>query len=199
MVAKLIGRSGRHTLWQVPTPGLVRLVDTVGPPIVADRTDIGSQTSSFLRSMLLSEGLYPTVAFAGMPAARPTLHSQQPQDHPPGRVLHETDALPDGAASATVQADRLSVALLAASFDPRWTAQVDGRPVRTQLIAPSLVGVPVTPGRHAVAFVYRPYPRYWALLLVGAVALALLVMVPRARRRRAAARRPPDGPQPPAA
>ena len=182
--AKLIGRSGRHTLWRVPMPGLVRVVDTVGPPIVADRTNLGAKTSSFLRSMLLSEGLYPTIAFGGLPAAPPTAPSQRPHDHPPGRVLRETDDLPDGSVSATVQANRPSVALLAGSFDPRWTVKVDGRAVRAQMIAPSLVGAPLTPGRHAVAFQYRPYPRYWELLLLGGLTLAALIMVPRLCRRR---------------
>src|SRR5207244_7167328 len=102
--------------------------------------------------------------------------------------LREVDALPDGAASAVMTATRPSVALLASSFDPRWTARLDGRPVPTQMVAPSLVGVPLTPGRHTVVFVYRPYPRYWALLLIGAVALAGLITVPEVRRRRAAAR-----------
>jgi hypothetical protein len=190
VVATMIERRGRHTLWRVPVPGLVRVVDTVGPPIVADRTNLGAETAPFLRSALLAEGLYPTVAFGGAPAAPPTASSQRPHDLPPGRTLHEADRLPDGAATATVRADRPSVALLAASFDPRWTARVDGRPVRTQMIAPSLVGAPLTPGRHTVAFAYRPYPRYWALLLIGALALAGLITVPRVRRRRAAARLP---------
>ncbi|MDP9342280.1 MAG: hypothetical protein M3Q23_09360 [Actinomycetota bacterium] len=189
VVATLIERRGRHTLWRVATTGFVRVVDTVGPPIVADRTNLGARAASFLRSTDLAEGLYPTVAFGGATAARPTASSRHPPSGPAGRVLHEVDALPDGFATATLQADRPSVALLAASFDPRWTARVDGRTVQTQMVAPSLVGAPVTPGRHTIAFVYRPYPLYWVLLAIGAAALAGLIMVPRARRRRVATHR----------
>ena len=58
------------------------------------------------------------------------------------------------------------------------------------MIAPSLVGAPLTPGRHTVAFVYRPYPGYWALLLIGGLGLAGLITGPRVRRRRAVAHPP---------
>jgi hypothetical protein len=196
VVATLIERRARHTLWRVPTSGFVRVVDTVGPPIVADRTNLGAEASPFLRSVLLAEGLYPTVAFGGAPAARPTASSEHPPDGPAGHVLSQVDALPEGSVTARLRAARRSVALLAGSFDPRWTARVDGRPVQTEMVAPSLVGAPLTPGRHTIAFVYRPYPLYWALLLIGALALAAMVTVPRVWRRRAAGSRREEEPPP---
>jgi len=197
--AKLIERRGRHTLWRVQTSGYLRVVDTVGPPIVADRTNLGARTWPFLRSSLLVQDLYPTVAFGSAQAARPTASAADPPPGPAGSVVHERDALPEGVVTATVEADRRSVALLSASFDPRWTATVDGAEVPSQMVAPSLVGVPVGSGRHAVALRYRPYPLYGILLAVGALTLAGLLILPRRLSRRMSRRAASAPPAPPAA
>ncbi len=60
--------------------------------------------------------------------------------------------------------------LLSVSYDPGWHAWVDGRPVRTEMLAPALVGVQLGPGEHHVVFRYvgfRWYPELWALGLAG--------------------------------
>ena len=95
-------------------------------------------------------------------------------------------ALRDGRFRATVHAERRAVVALKASYHPRWSVTVDGRPAETVMIAPSLIGVDVDEGDHEVLFRYRPYPSYGLLLLVGALSLASAAMVPRllARRRR---------------
>ena len=62
--------------------------------------------------------------------------------------------------------------LFSASYDPGWHASVDGRPVRTEMLAPALVGIQLGPGPHQVVFRYigfRWYPELWAL---GVLALA---------------------------
>jgi len=74
--------------------------------------------------------------------------------------------------------------LLKTSFDPRWQVRVDGEPAAPQMIAPSFVGVTVPSGRHAVAFVYEPFPRYDVLLLLGGATLLGLVYAERLRLRR---------------
>jgi uncharacterized membrane protein YfhO len=66
-----------------------------------------------------------------------------------------------------VNANRTAVVVLKSTFSPRWSVTVDRRPARTELIAPSLVGVTVPPGRHTVVFRYRPFPSH--LLIVAAV------------------------------
>ena len=85
----------------------------------------------------------------------------------------------DGRFTGLVRADRPAVVVLAASFDPRWTATVDGRPVPVQMLAPALVGVPVPAGEHRVAFTYRPispwaYASWFALGVAAVWSLALL-------------------------
>jgi hypothetical protein len=56
---------------------------------------------------------------------------------------------------------------------------VDGRPAKTQMIAPSFVGVAVPPGQHRIEFRYEPYPDYWLLFLLGILTLVGLALVPR--------------------
>jgi uncharacterized membrane protein YfhO len=64
-------------------------------------------------------------------------------------------------------AARRSVVLLSASYDPGWQATVDGRPARTVMLAPALVGVTVEPGRHEIVFQYFGYRHYEALFVLA--------------------------------
>src|SRR5205807_2007823 len=91
--ATLIARQGRHTLWQVDTSGYLDVVDTVYPPIVADHSNIGSQTTSFLTSTNLASKHYQWIAFGGTPAADPTLAFAVGRDTPAGSVQLEQSAL----------------------------------------------------------------------------------------------------------
>jgi uncharacterized membrane protein YfhO len=75
--------------------------------------------------------------------------------------------------------------LLKATYDPRWTASVDGVEVTTAMVAPSFVGVPISAGRHSIVFEYHPYPYYWLLLAIGVFTqLALVVGWRRSRDRK---------------
>jgi hypothetical protein len=76
-------------------------------------------------------------------------------------------------------AARPAVVILRSSFDPRWEVTVDGEPVAPKMVAPSLVGVSVPTGEHAVVFRYRSFPRYDLLLVIGAMALVGLWVGPR--------------------
>ena len=74
--------------------------------------------------------------------------------------------------------------LLKASFDPGWTATVDGVPVADQMVAPALVGVAVGPGTHRVVFTYHGYGSYAALFAVAVATLVALGVGPAVWRRR---------------
>ncbi len=87
--------------------------------------------------------------------------------------------------SSTVLANRPAVVLLKSTYDPRWTVTVDGLPAKTSMMAPSLVGVAVPPGRHEIRFVYKPYDRYPLLLAVGVLTLLGLAAYPRREALRA--------------
>ena len=52
-------------------------------------------------------------------------------------------------------------------FSPGWRARLDGRPARVTRSADGLITIDITPGRHQVAFTYRPWYLAWALTVSG--------------------------------
>jgi uncharacterized membrane protein YfhO len=75
--------------------------------------------------------------------------------------------------------------VLAASFDPGWSATVDGHPVAVQMLAPALVGVPAPAGLHRVVFRYRGFGGYPALLALAVADLLAVAAATLRRRQRA--------------
>src|SRR6185312_15096353 len=96
------------------------------------------------------------VAFAGGPAPAPTVSGAGS----PGAVRSSTEDRSGGVFAASVRARRPAVVLLKESYDPSWTATVDGRVVKPVMMAPSLVGVEIGSGSHFVRFRYTPYGAY---------------------------------------
>jgi hypothetical protein len=190
--ATRVRAQGRWQLWSVPTTGYLQVVDTA-PAIEADRTNIGRRTAAFLGSTAPAEGLVPVIAFAGDKGATPTDPSFTHFPDPAGTVTVQYDLPDDGQFGGEVDVARRSVVMLKATYDPRWHVTVDGRPAKTQMLAPSFVGVSVTPGRHRIEFEYVPYGYYWVLLTLGGVTLLGLALVPRALALRT---RPRPTPQP---
>src|SRR5262249_32632485 len=127
--AKLIASSGRQRLYEVQTSGYFQVVDRAAP-VSANRTDLLAATRSFMESHLASRNVYPGVTFAGGSAPAPTFSEADPPADAPGRVMAQSATPDDGVFAAKVQSNRPSVALLKATFDPRWTATVDGRSVK---------------------------------------------------------------------
>jgi hypothetical protein len=182
--ARLIERRGRHRLYEMPTSGYLQVVDSVGPPIVADSETLGAQTIPFLSSKELQAGRYPTVALNGNAAAPPS--SQSAPTGNPGRVAVQYSQPEDGKFGGQVIADRNAVVMLKASFHARWKVRVDGKETKTQMLAPGFVGVAVTPGQHTIQFWYASYPRYdllFAMSMFSVLALAFFEYRPDRRRR----------------
>lgn len=172
--ATLVDTKGLHSLYQVQTGGYLGVVDVL-PPITADRTNLAERVEPFLRSALVSQGRFPAIDFSGgPPLAAVTLPATNRDSALPGSVASEIASIEDGVVVGEVDMDRAGMVLLKASFDPRWTVEVDGREVPTQMIAPSFVGREVAAGHHSIAFRYRPFSRYDALLAFGAVVFAVL-------------------------
>jgi Gpi18-like mannosyltransferase len=176
--AKRLATSGRYSLWVVKTSGYLQVVDR-GLPLQADRTNVEAATRQFRESKMASEGVYPGVAFADEPGPAPTFAGPGPPSGPPGRVVTQRAAPQDGVFLASVNASRPAVALLKASYDPRWSVTVDGQPAKPAMLAPSLTGVEVPAGNHLVLFRYKPYGGYALLLAIGAITLLGLVLAPR--------------------
>ena len=167
-------------LYELPGDSYIRVAETVGS-ITANRANIGSQTISYLRSQQPAQDRYPTIAYGGAPAAKPT---QSPvttaAPRPPGTVLTENADLANGTATAVVHLHRRAVVVLSASFDPGWSATVDGHPTATQMVAPALVAVAVQPGTHHIEFHYTGFAYYPELLALAMIALLVTAALTRA-------------------
>jgi hypothetical protein len=181
--ATLIASRGRHRLYEVHTSGYLQVVDRA-PAIYADRTTVEQASKDFRNSNLASRGIYRGVAFAGGAAPPPTFSGNPPAGSA-GTVVSQSNKLQDGIFTGVVQANRPAVVLLKSTYDPRWTATVDGLPAKPVMMAPSLVGVDVPAGRHVVRFRYAPYSHYRLLLAIGAVTLLGLALYPRRSEIRA--------------
>lgn len=180
--ATFLTSSGNYVLWTVRIPGIVQVVDTT-TPISANADDLGRTTKSFLWSLAPDRGIYPTVAYGGHPAAAPTLAPGERVSGPAGRVLATHDQLAEGRVASTVLANRTAVVLLSSSFDPGWSATVDGESVTPEMIAPALVGVTVAPGVHHVVFQYHGYGSYPLLFVIALLTLAAAAVGPTLWRR----------------
>ena len=179
--AKLLASAGRHRLYEVQTSGYLQVVDR-STAVTANRADLGQSTRQFMRSRLASRAIYPGVAFGGDAAPAPTYVGSTAPAGKPGRVVTQSATLQDGVFNGTVEANRPAVVLLKSTYDPRWTATVDGTSVRPVMMAPSLVAVAVPAGRHQVRFAYKSYDRYPLLLTVGLITLLGLAVFPRRER-----------------
>jgi hypothetical protein len=180
--AAKVGCSGDYCLWALPDSGYIHVYDTTGK-LTATRADVGTQSEALLGSPLLNEERDLTVAFNGQAAADPTAPHASALQGTPGHVVVEHADLANGRAGAVVHTTRRATVVLSASYDPGWTATVNGRPAPTVMVAPALVGVVVGPGAHTVTFSYAGYGSYRALFVLAFVVLAALALAPLGWRR----------------
>ena len=172
--ATRIASAGGSRLYRVATSGYFQVVDRA-QAIKADRTDLEPATRLWRQSDLALHDVYPGIAFAGGSPPAPTSGGAGK----PGAVLSSSEDRAGGVFGATVEMRRPAVVLLKASYDPSWTATVDGRAVKPVMMAPSLVGVEVGPGRHVVRFRYASYGAYPGLFVIGLLVVLALTIVPR--------------------
>jgi hypothetical protein len=179
-------RSGPYWLWTIGGTGYVQAGQIVGE-ISANRTNVGTRSIPVLSSGLAADGAYLSVRYGpggGGDGRLPTVRSQSSA----GTVSAESADLDNGEAAATVRMRRPGVVVLSASYDPGWTATVNGRPKPTRMVAPALVAVDVAAGTDHVVFHYHGYGDYPPLLALSGLTLAIAAAAPtcarRARRRR---------------
>ena len=196
--ARLAMRSGPYSLWTISGDGYIQAGRIVGE-ISANRTNVGTSSVSLLDSGLAADGAYLGVRYGsgGGDDRLPAVRSQSPA----GAVTAQSADLEDGEASATVRMRRPGVAVLSASYDPGWTATVNGRPEPVRMVAPALVAVDVPAGTDHVVFTFHGYGDYPALFALSGLTLTLVAVAPAcmlyARRRRDAeeAPRAAEGPR----
>jgi hypothetical protein len=181
--ATKVGCAGQYCLYSLPDSGYIHVYDTTGV-LEANRADVGTKSETLLESPLINEGRDLTVAFGGSEAATPTASDPGALLGLPGHVVHQSADMANGQAQAVVSTRRRATVVLSASYDPGWTATVDGHPAPTVMVAPALVGVVVGPGVHTVAFSYTGFGSYTLLFVLAAVVLVGLAAGPWLWRRR---------------
>jgi hypothetical protein len=97
----------------------------------------------------------------------------------PGAVLEEHGGGEEY--GANIQAAGTAYVLFKETWHPNWRALVDGQPVRTAMLSPGFVGVPVTAGVHRVSLRYEPAK--WQMILAGGGLLIALVLTVKDRWR----------------
>ena len=183
-------RSGSYTLWTIPDTGYIQSGHVIGH-IAADRTNLGTRSIALLHSGLAGDGAYLNVLYDAPSGASDRLPTA-PGHSSTGTVLTQHADLTNGHASATVRMRRPGIAVLSASYDPGWTATVNGRRQPTRMIAPALVAVDTPAGTDHVEFHYHGYGDYPELLALSGLTLILIALAP-LRLRRAGQRRAPAG------
>ena len=185
--ARLAMRSGPYSLWTIEGTGYVQAGQIVGE-ISANRTNLGNRSIPVLDSGLADDGAYLSVRYGsggGEDKPLPTAPSQSSAAAvSAGSVSQARADLADGEATATLRMRRPGVAVLSASYDPGWTATVNGRPEPTLMVAPALVAVDIPAGTDHVVFRYRGYGDYPELFALSGLTLAMVAAVPVCVRRR---------------
>jgi hypothetical protein len=161
--------NGPYSLWQINSNGYVDPVDVTGD-LSANRADVGSRSLDLLYELGPNEDW--SVQWPGLPPPPAAAQGANVERGlaPPGTVDHTRADLSSGSFRATVTMHKAGTLLFSVSYDPGWHAWVDGRPVRTEMLAPALVGVQLGAGQHHVVFRYlgfRWYPELWAVGLLG--------------------------------
>lgn len=102
----------------------------------------------------------------------------------PGAILAEHQE--GGDYETRVAAGRPSFVLFKMTWHPNWKAKVDGQPIKTVMLTPGFVGVPVPAGLHRILLRYEPEPWKGPLALLGL--LFVLAVIVREERGRAKTR-----------
>jgi hypothetical protein len=186
--AQRLTQSGRYVLWTIRRNGYIQAGTIVGQ-ITASRRNLGSHSLPLLRSDLAAHDDYLDVRYGGDGGSEDRVPAA-PHQSDAGTVIGAGSDLSEGVASATVRMQRPGVAVLSASYDPGWTATVDGRRAPTRMVAPALVAVDLPAGTSHVVFRFHGYSDYPELLVLSGLTLLLFAGAPwllRSRRRRTAA------------
>jgi hypothetical protein len=188
--ATFIAAAGRHTLWSMPTTGLLQVADTTAA-IATSRQDIDVAVGAFLRSDAPTRAQYPLLTIDGVERGKPTLAAGTIPNGSPGSVQLTYGPGEDGIVGGTVTATRNAAVVLKMSAHGRWHATVDGARAPIAVVAPGFMAVDVPPGQHRVEFTYDAVSGWETLgwVAVGGVVLVALGLADRVTRLRSVRRR----------
>jgi hypothetical protein len=184
--AQPVMSAGLLRLYRVATSGAMRVVDTTSP-IPTSTEAVGRDSAPFVRSRAALEGRYPLLAMNGRAPGTPTALDASGgvggagRTEAPGVVSSVRSDVAHGLVAGTVELRRTGAVVVPVTFHPRWKVTIDGKPARTQVVAPGLLAVTVGAGRHRVEFRYAAVPitQTFVWLAFGALVTMAIVLVDR--------------------
>ena len=190
--AELIEQFGRHYLYRVETSGYFDLVGT-GTEFLIEPREFFDTAAVWIKSNLFLEKHHPEISFEspskilGSSGYSNTViykestlsdtigvNSQILPVPLRGSVISEK--LGESFLQAEVDVKMNSMLLLKSSYQPNWTANVDGMDKVPVMLMPGFIGVHLEPGRHTVIMQYRARPIRNLLLAVGFLTLLLIAL-----------------------
>jgi Bacterial membrane protein YfhO len=199
-------RSGRFRLYAAPAAGRVG-VGALGFRWRGGRNELYEIGSAWLKSGLPAQRVYGAVGLGSAerrpPAgggSLPILRGWGPLP-PPQSLAGAAAAAAAGSVAnlrregddwtAEVECGAPALAVLKETYHPGWRVEVDGRAAPALQVTPGFVAAEVGPGRHRVAFRYRPSALKIGLFFLGLAAPLLWLAAPRSWRE---SPRGPGGP-----
>jgi prepilin-type N-terminal cleavage/methylation domain-containing protein len=144
-------------------PGATRVVIAPAAEVARDASNLAWQRESLFDPALPDDvaRLEVMPAVAGRPG---------PPEEPAARIVE------DGATTVVVEASvrQPGTLVLRDSYDPSWTATVDGLPAEIARVNGMYRAVGLPPGRHVIRFSYRPRDLATGLIISGMGLLALI-------------------------
>ncbi len=167
---RLIQRSGKYALYQVPTTGVAEYVAIASRQRKATQRDLFDANVAWFRSD--EPGADRFIHWDYMtPAGLPDLSPGCPAG---GKTLFEADDL--DSLQVVVDCPTAADLMLKVTYHPNWAVTVDGQPTSTFMVSPSYVGIHLPAGKHHVVATYEATPSKVPLLVGGLVLLAIAIL-----------------------
>jgi hypothetical protein len=179
-----IQRTSRYILYQAATTGFAEYVAITSRQAVPTQAALFSLNLAWERTHTLpGERLfmrydYPATISGFDPASTAAC---------PGGGKTDYERLQEDAINLAVECPTDSTLVIKTTYHPDWQIYVDGVPVPDFMVSPSYIGISLRAGRHTVDAVYRADPIKAPLVVTGALA-ALLLLIVRGRLDRFALR-----------
>ncbi len=175
--------AGPYQLWTTNDTGYIHAGQIIGQ-IPANRTNLGARSMPLLHSQLPAHNAYLAISYGAADGRGDDRLPTVPSQPPAGTVRAQHADLTHGHATATLQMRHPGIAVLSASYDPGWSATVNGQPQPIRMVAPALIAVTIPAGTDRVVFRFHGYRDYPELLALSALTLAMVGAATFRMRRR---------------
>jgi hypothetical protein len=168
-----IQRTYRYTLYQVPTTGYAEYVAITARLAVPNQGELFKLNLAWVNSALPGQRQFMRYDFPATSTGSGGVSAAACPDG--GKTLYER--FQPGKISLVVECPADSTLAIKTTYHPNWQVYVDDALVADFMVSPSYIGVSLPAGKHTVIAVYRASPIKAPLLVVGAAAVLLLLLL----------------------